>query len=335
MSYIFKPAQMDGVGMFIALIGGSRTGKTYSAMTLARGIAGPNGRIAAIDTEGKRMSHYKDKFLTADGNPFDVINMQSPFTAERFADAAKEAEKQGFDVLVIDNFSLEWSGAGGVLQLYDEYFEKHSMNQKMSDTCWRLAKKAHKRMMDDMLQRTIPIIFCIRANEVAAHLGGGWKIDQDQRFIYDWTACLPLHPDTPGVPRYDMVNNKKKPLWKVQEQHRHLFPEGKMITADAGAALQAWRSTDAARTSTSVNRVPDPPTPEEVRTALVERFEAAETAADFEAIKQDEYAAQQFRWLVKHHPQLGAEANTARLEAEARTAKPVFQAADENEWEPA
>jgi hypothetical protein len=324
----FVPAEMNGVGLFIAIAGSSRTGKTFSALTLARGIAGPNGRIACIDTEGKRMSHYKDHFLTADGKPFDVHNMQSPFTAARFADGAKAAEEAGYDCLVIDSFSLEWAGAGGVLQLYDEEFEKRGHNPKQSDVCWRIAKKAHARMLDDLTQRTMPIIFCLRANEVAEHLGGGWKVQQDKKFLYEWTVALTLHPDTPGMPRYDMVDAKRKPLWKVQDQHRHLFPERKLITADAGAALQAWRMTDAARATTTVDRTSIPPTPEEIADGLVDRFAETEGLDFHNALVEDDLVKRQIAWLEKKHPALYAKVDASVRGSIGRHGKVTFGGAE-------
>ncbi|MDB5437964.1 MAG: hypothetical protein JWM33_391, partial [Caulobacteraceae bacterium] len=227
------------------IAGGSRTGKTYTALRMARGIAGPEGKIAAIDTEGKRMSHYSKEFS------FDVFNMKSPFSPLRFSEAAKGAEEAGYAALVIDSFSLEWSGVGGVLNMHEEHFAKANYNQKLSDVCWARAKAPHKRMKDELMQLTIPIIFCLRTNEVPDHLGGGWKIDQDKRFLYEWTVGLTLHPDTPGKPRYDLVDAKKKPLWKVQEQHLPLFPEGELIGEEAGAALQAWRNSSDARSAGS------------------------------------------------------------------------------------
>ncbi len=326
MTFKFVPAEKNGVGLFIAIAGGSRTGKTYSALTLARGIAGPSGKIACIDTEGRRMSHYKDNFLTTDGKPFDVHNMQSPFTAERFADGAKAAEEAGYDCLVIDSFSLEWTGAGGVLQIYDEEFEKRGHNQKVSDLCWRIAKKAHNRMLDDLSQRTIPIIFCLRAGEVAEHLGGGWKVQQDRKFLYEWTVSLTLHPDTPGMPRYDMVDAKKKPLWKVQDQHRHLFPERHLITVDAGAGLQQSRFSDAAHASTSVDRTQTPPTPDEIADALVDRFAESESLDHHNSIADDDLVKRQIAWLEKKHPELATKVSAAQRASIAKHGEVTFGA---------
>jgi hypothetical protein len=232
---------MTGVGLFVAIAGTSRSGKTKTALRLARGIAGPDGKIAAIDTEGRRMSHYSAEF------DFDVFDMQSPFSAERFGEAAKAAEDAGYAVMVVDSFSLEWSGIGGVLDLYDTYFAAAGHQQTKSDICWARAKAKHKRMKDDLIQRTMPIIFCLRAKEVPVHLGGGWKVEQDKMFIFEWTVGLTLHPATPGMPRYDIVDSKKQPLWKVNAEHRGIFPEGKLIGEEAGAALQAWRNGEEAR----------------------------------------------------------------------------------------
>lgn len=245
MPFEFRPAKLEGVGLFIALAGGSTTGKTLTALRLARGIAGPHGKIAAIDTEGRRMSHYSND------HSFDVYNLRSPFHPFRFAEAAKGAEEAGYSCLVIDSFSLEWSGLGGVLAMYDEAFKAKGSQDKYKDICWSIAKAPHKLMINDLIQCTMPIIFCLRANPVSKHLAGNvdgrWKVEQDKKFLYEWTVSLTLHPNTPGMPRYDMEDFQGKPLWKVQEQHRHIFPEGKLIGEEAGAALQAWRNSGAAR----------------------------------------------------------------------------------------
>ena len=190
------------------------------------------------------MSHYANAFS------FDVFNMPSPFNGNRFVEAAKGAQDAGYSVLVIDSFSLEWTGVGGVLAEHAKQWAAANYNPKMSDIIWNRVKgpgSEHAGMMNEFMQLPMPIIFCLRAKDVPDHLGGGWKVEQDKRFMFEWTVGLTLHPDTPGMPRYDLVDAKKKPLWKVQDQHRALFPDGKLIGEDAGAALQAWRNSEAAR----------------------------------------------------------------------------------------
>jgi hypothetical protein len=55
MSFLFRPALRENVGLLMGLIGPSGGGKTFSAMRLAAGIAGER-RFAVIDTEAGERS---------------------------------------------------------------------------------------------------------------------------------------------------------------------------------------------------------------------------------------------------------------------------------------
>lgn len=232
----FRPATIDGTGCFISITGGSRSGKTVTALRLATGFAGKKGKIAAIDTEGRRMSHHAKKFK------FDVHNMQAPYSPHLFAEAAESAQASGYSALITDSFSLEWNGEGGVTSIYEREFAKVGRNPKKSDVCWAIAKAPHKDMRNRLMALTMPIIFCSRCNEVPKHLGGGWKPEQDQRWLYEWTIALALHPDAPGMPAFNMVDAKGSPLEKIPPDLMPLFPAGRYIGEAAGEALQLWRN---------------------------------------------------------------------------------------------
>ena len=254
-NYVFRPAALDGVGVFGCIAGTSRSGKTLTALRVARGIAGPQGKIAAIDTEGRRMEHYaahpREAEVHGEGGAFkyhfDVYEMQSPFDPLRFCDIASEAEGQGYDCLVIDSFSLEWSGIGGVRDRYDQFMM--GKGQNLSDKGWDFAKAPHKKMRDRLLQSRMPIIFCIRCNLQAKHLAGGregtWRMEQDQRFIYEWTFSLTMHPNTPGVPRYDLKTPTGEDAWKMSGMFRPWFPPEQFITEEAGDKIREWRTSHA------------------------------------------------------------------------------------------
>lgn len=256
---MFRPAALDGVGVFGCIAGTSRSGKSLTALRIARGIAGPQGRIAAIDTEGRRLSHYaahprEAEMHGEDGRTFkyhfDVFDMQSPYDPLRFCDIVNEAEAQGYDCMVIDSFSLEWSGVGGVRDRYNQRFEECNRNQKLSDKCWDWAKDPHKKMRDRLLQSRMPVIFCIRCNEVSKHLAGGregtWRMEQDQRFIYEWTFSLTMHPNTQGVARYDLKTPTGEDAFKMPLLFRAWFPDGQHITEEAGRHIQEWRTSHSA-----------------------------------------------------------------------------------------
>jgi len=278
MPYSFRPAALSGVGVWAAIQGGSRCGKTLTALRLARGIAGPTGKIAAADTEGRRMSAFAQRPELPEQHGedgkwryhFDVYDMRSPYDPDRFCDIVAAAEAAGYAAMIIDSFSLEWSGIGGVLHRYDVEFARLGGDQKNSNTAWRVAKKPHRAMRDRLLQSAMPIIFCIRANEVAEHLAGGrkgtWKSEQDARFIYEWTFSLTMHSETPGIVRYDLKTPTGADAWKMPPDLRGLFPDGKIITEAAGEGVQAWRNSHA----TAVASEPEGPSDEQISVFLAD-----------------------------------------------------------------
>ena len=77
MSIEFRPA-LIGQGPIITMIaGGTNTGKSWSSLLLARGMVGPQGKIAAVDTEGGRLSSL------ARYHKFDMAIMEPPFSFHR------------------------------------------------------------------------------------------------------------------------------------------------------------------------------------------------------------------------------------------------------------
>src|SRR5436305_14540497 len=55
------PAERAGAHLLIQLYGPPRSGKTYTALLIARGMVGPKGQIGVLDTESGRARLYSDK----------------------------------------------------------------------------------------------------------------------------------------------------------------------------------------------------------------------------------------------------------------------------------
>src|SRR5207253_694809 len=55
------PAERAGAHLLIQLYGPPRSGKTYTALRIARGMVGPKGRIGVPDTESGRARLYSAK----------------------------------------------------------------------------------------------------------------------------------------------------------------------------------------------------------------------------------------------------------------------------------
>src|SRR5512139_2729714 len=113
MSFEFRPAIREAVGLLIGLIGPSGGGKTYTAMRLAKGICGEKP-FAVIDTEASRAKHYADIFK------FDHGDLKPPFRPSAYADAIKAADEAGYKAVIVDSCSHEWAGEGGILDWQEE-----------------------------------------------------------------------------------------------------------------------------------------------------------------------------------------------------------------------
>lgn len=138
----FAKAERRKSKVRVWLSGMSSSGKTYSALELATGFG---GRIAMIETEGGRGEMYGGKF------EYDVQPLSPPFTPEKYVAAIKEAEQSGYDCLIIDSMSSEWSA------LLDE---KGKIDERggNSFTNWNLPTRRHNALVEAIVQSKIPLI---------------------------------------------------------------------------------------------------------------------------------------------------------------------------------
>src|SRR3990167_11064864 len=113
MNFSFRPAARENVSLLIGLAGGTGSGKTFSALELATGLAGSKP-FALIDTEAGRAKHYADQFK------FDHGDLHPPFRPSNYADAIKAADEAGYPVIIVDSVSHEHAGEGGLMDWHEE-----------------------------------------------------------------------------------------------------------------------------------------------------------------------------------------------------------------------
>lgn len=240
MTYTFRPALRQNVNLLIGLAGASGSGKTYTALRLASGMA--SGRFAVIDTENGRASHYADQFA------FDVAELREPFTPQSYGDAICAADSAGYPVIVVDSASHEYAGAGGILDLQEAEFNRLGARDSAKMLSWVMPKGEHKKMMQRLLQVRAHLILCFRAEAKidmvkedgktkivpkASLIGlDGWIPITEKTMPFELTVSLLLTPDKPGIPH---------PI-KLQQQHRALFPLDQEITEESGRGIAAWAS---------------------------------------------------------------------------------------------
>lgn len=233
MTFTIRPAQRSDCKALIGLYSQSGAGKTYSALLLARGLVGPQGKIVFIDTEEKRGSLYADVIPGG----YQTIDLGSPFTPVRYVEALEAAEKAGADCVIIDSMSHEWEGIGGVGEMASE-IEKRTGRPGLH--CWKEPKMAHQRMLLKLLQAKAHLIVCLRAKRKSRQIkdsNGKSQIvkddfytpKQDADFIFEMQVHAEILPD------------HKLRVTKVSHpQLATIFRDGVMISEDTGRALAEW-----------------------------------------------------------------------------------------------
>lgn len=315
MSFTLRPAIREKIGLLFGVAGASGSGKTFSALMLAKGIANGTGRIAVIDTEAGRALHYapkKGEAADAEKGTFDFLHLDfpPPFTPERYIEAIQACEAEGATVIVIDSMSHEWNGEGGCSDIQAAEAERMAKGdasrvESMTAPAWKKPKLRHQRMMSRLIQCRTHLIFCLRAQEKVKIIGGkvtpvGFMPICEKSFMFELSGSMTLHPERPGTPDYDLPH-------KLNADLRAIFRPDHRIGPDAGKRLRLWAETGEDRPTVDKAAVG-------VRD-LIERIQDADEAG-LKAITSDTAVMKQRAWLDANRPELAArvaEAITAAL----------------------
>lgn len=243
MNVQFRPAVREQTSMLVGLAGPSSSGKTYSALRLATGMAG-DGDVMMIDTEGRRGLHYADQFR------FKHYDLGSPFRPHRYLEALQAAKAAGAAVIIVDSQSHSHEGPGGLLEFHEEELQRmagsdHAKRERVKFAAWIKPKQEQNLFVNAVLQLGVNVIFCFRAKKKmvlvkdpktgkAVPVDIGWQPICSDRFEYEMTALLMLPPNGKGVP--DLAHESTK----LQDQHTAFVKPGQQLTEATGEELAAW-----------------------------------------------------------------------------------------------
>lgn len=143
-----RKAQRKQAKIKLALQGPSGSGKTMSALLLAAGLT-DYSNIAVVDTE----NHSAD--LYAHLGDYSVLQLQKPFSPERYIEAIETCENAGMEVILIDSITHEWEGSGGILDV-------HGNMPGNSFTNWAKMTPRHNAFVQKILESPCHIISTIR-----------------------------------------------------------------------------------------------------------------------------------------------------------------------------
>src|SRR5438105_8655897 len=221
-----------GAQLLIQLCGPRRSGKTYTALRIARGMVGPKGRIGVLDTESGRARLYSDKVPGG----FVVGELTPPYTPRRYLEAIEEFLRFGVDILVVDSFSHCWEGPGGVLEMADQAEENGQKGLRK----WLGPKRDYKKLVSFLLSTRLHMILCSRAKQpiIEAVVDGEktlltqpWEPIQDKRLKYEMTIVVPM--------TLDGTYETEASRLKVPDDLAHLF-RGELLDERTGAAIAEW-----------------------------------------------------------------------------------------------
>lgn len=222
----FKKALKEKIWVKVLIGGSSGSGKTWSALRLATGIASKSGGagVAAIDTENGRIKYYADQF-----NFFDL--QLRDYSPEKYIEAIDAAIDAGFKVLIIDSISHEWNYC-------------NELNGKMAGSNtwanWRKITPRHDAFMEKILQSPLHIIATVRGKDeytqdvkdgktTIRKVGLGYK--QRDNIEYDYTVTF-------------NITDKDTHIADAMKDNTHIF-EGKydLLTEKHGKALYDWANS--------------------------------------------------------------------------------------------
>lgn len=283
--FTFRPATREQTPLLIGLVGPSGSGKTFSALRLATGIQSVvGGKIAALDTEARRMLHYAEKFK------FDYLEFGAPFGSDRYLEAVEAAVSMGARTVIVDSMSHEHEGPGGYLEFHDA--EVHRLMSEggfksqfaAQIPAWMKPSSRRRRMINGLLQIKANFIFCFRAKEkikLVKRNGKtepvelGWQAIAGEEFVYEMTDRFLLPPGAQGVPDFS------REAWetgvpKMPEDHATIIGNGNQLDEQMGAQLAQW----------ALGSTPAPATPKIEKPPRTERHDSM--IADFETLAREE-----------------------------------------------
>jgi hypothetical protein len=222
----FRKAQRSAAKLRLLLESPSGGGKTFGALTIAKGMG---GRVVVIDTENGSSDRYDKQF------DFEVGDLKPPFTPEAYIAAIKEAEREGYDIIIVDSITHEWSGEGGCLELIDSISKANYRGNTWS--AWSEVTPRHRKFMDCMLRSSAHIICTTRSKTETAQVEErgkkvvkklGMKAETRDGAEYEFDCVLSIVHDG----HYATVSKDRTGLFSGRDP--------KPITVETGRQLAEW-----------------------------------------------------------------------------------------------
>ena len=159
MAFEFSIATREKLRLRMAISGVSGGGKTWTALAIGCRIAERLGGVpAVIDTEHSSARLYADQFK------FAHLDLEPPFSPDRYIAALNAAVKAGFPVIIIDSLSHGWFAEGGVLDIVDNATAA-SPKKDAFGAGWRKGTPEQNKLVEAVLQAPAHVIATMRSKQ--------------------------------------------------------------------------------------------------------------------------------------------------------------------------
>ena len=248
MAFEVKKAVRESTPLIIIVAGPSGSGKTVSAIRLGLGIARVRGgRVALLDTEGRRGLAYADLF------DFDHIDFPPPFSPLRYKEGIQKAVESGAKVIVVDSATHEHNGEGGVMDQIDSFLNEkcgddYGKREKLNMIAHARIKPQRKELNNYIVQlgrKGVVVILCYRANDKVKPVAGqgikhmGLTPETTSPLLYEATQAFLLSPGADGRPVTKPETTEEKLLIKTPMQFRGWIT-GEQLDEALGEKLARW-----------------------------------------------------------------------------------------------
>lgn len=236
-----KKAKREKLKVPIMLTGASGSGKTVSALFIAKGIIEkmyPDlsdeeqwEKIGMIDTEHKRSLLYVNTTINdIQIGEFLHLDFEPPFSVANYIQAFNLMKNEGVEVVIVDSISHAWSGEGGIIDQV-ENISKGKQNMKM--IAWSQVSPLEKQFLKLVTGNSVYVIATSRskqAYDISKDERGktvvqklGLKPDQKDTLEYEFAISLRMDQDHTAEATKDNSNMFSRPFSVNKEVGYKIF----------------------------------------------------------------------------------------------------------------
>jgi hypothetical protein len=272
-----KKATRKAVKLKLNLSAPSGAGKTYSALRMGYGLVGDWTKIAVIDTENGSASLYSHL------GEFNVLDLEPPFTPERYVKAIEACIECGMELVIIDSSSHEWA----TLVQENDILGQTSFKGN-SWAAWSKSNLRHDLFVNTVLHSPVHIITCTRSKTETIQEGGkikklGMKDQQRDGWEYELTVSLEIDRDT----HFATPSKDRTQLFEGSSPF--------LITEETGKRIAEWCNSGISEKAVAISEMEVVQSIDDLK-SVWSKYKSLQTDVDFVSIKdkrKDELTKQQ------------------------------------------